>query len=256
MNNPLFLLPPVVNVIVTGLFATVILRQYLNRHRTHQLYWSIALCMAFIATLAYICMLLVHPTSATGMLLFRTYYILGGEVMPAWLGLGSLALVSSQRITRISFIVLCILSVCAAISNFLASIDLQKLSQIAGTPGTGILQPGVWLVLTIVLNTLGVVAVAGGALYSGWKLLRRQASVGGLRTSRVLWANVLIFIGAMLDAAAGSLARFLGLQDTFWLVMAFGWIVLFSGVLLTSRRSSVVKPATSATQETVQPINI
>jgi len=242
MNNPILWVPPIINVLVTGLFALTVFRQYLSRQRLYQLYWSIALCMAFLATLSYITMLLVQPTSAGGVLLFRLYYILG-IVMPAWLGMGSIALVSRPLVTRISFTILLLLSVVGALFILDASINLQVLSQIAGTPGTGTLRTGPWLVTTILLNTLGVVAIVAVALYSAWKLLRRQASVGGFRTSNVLWANILILTGALFNGAAGTLARFLGLQSTFWLIMALGWIILFSGVLLASRRSSAVSEA-------------
>lgn len=251
MNDPILFVPPAINVIVTGLFAGVILRQYVTRRHIYQLYWSIALSMAFLATLAYIGMIAVQPTSGAGVLLFRLYYILGGALMPAWLGLGSIALVSSPRVTRISVSALTILSVLAAVLILLAEINMTKLSQIAGTPGTGTLQPGAWLVMTIILNTLGVVAVVGVALYSGWKLLRRQSSVGDMRTSNVLWANILILTGAILNAAAGTLARLLGIQNTFWLIMAVGWIVLFVGVLLANRRTSPSRSSV-APQEAAQ----
>ena len=243
MSNSLLFIPPAINVIVTGLFAGVILRQYIGRHRPYQLYWSIALGMAFLATLFYIGMITVQPTSNTGILLFRLYYILGGALVPAWLGLGSIALVSRPRITRACLIGLSILSVLAAILIFQAGVDMIKLNQIAGTPGTGILQPelGLWLVAIITLNTLGVVAVVGVALYSGWKLARRQSSIGGIRTGNLLWTNIFVLTGAILDGVAGGLARFLGIQSTFWLIMAVGWSVLFAGVLLASRRSSIVR---------------
>ncbi len=237
MGNAILLIPPAVNVIVTAIFAGVILRQYLRRHRSYQLYWSIALGMAFLATLFYACMLVAHPTSGAGIIFFRLYYILGGGLMPSWLGLGSIALVSKPRITRICLVVLSILSVLTAVLIFLAAIDLPRLSQIAGTPGTGILEPGAWLVMTILLNSLGVVAVGGVAIYSGWRLVRRQSQVAGLHTANLLRGNVLILAGALLNGAAGSFARFLGLQSTFWLIMAVGWIVFFIGVLLTGRRA-------------------
>src|SRR5579884_2922715 len=131
MSNPLLLISPLVNVLVTGLFASVVLRQYLARRRIYQLYWSIALCMAFVATLAYINMLLLQPTSPAGTLCFRIYYALGGSIMPAWLGLGSIALVSNERITRICFTTLSILSIVAVELVFGASIDMQQLSRIA-----------------------------------------------------------------------------------------------------------------------------
>lgn len=242
MNNLSALLPPVVNILVTGLFAGMVLRQYFNRHRASQLYWAIALSMAFLATLAYVLMIIVQPTSTAGIFLFRVYYTLGGALVPAWLGLGSIALVSSPRITRMSLIALSLLSVLATVLIFLATINLPKLTQIAGTPGTGTLQPGFWLVTLIVLNTLGVVAVVGVAISSGWKLIRRQSSMGrNTHTSNVLWTNVFILIGEILNAVAGSLARFMGVENIFWLIMALGWIVLFIGVLLASRRSSTSK---------------
>ena len=240
-NNSILLLFAVVNVVVTGLFAGAVLRQYARRKRPSQLYWSIALIMAFLATLAYVLMVIVGPTSSIGVALFRIYYIFGAALVPAWLGLGSIALVASPRITRICLIILCALSLLAIVLISTATINMSKLSQIAGTPGTGILEPGAWLVTIIILNTLGVLAVVGVALYSGWKLIRRQSSVAGIQTINLLWANVLILAGDLLNAAAGSLARFFGLQSSFWVIQAFGWTVFFAGVLIASHR-----PATAS----------
>src|SRR6266487_6721855 len=124
MNMLISLLYPIVNIIVTGLFAGVVLRQYLQRHRTYQLYWAIALSMAFVATLAYVFMMVAQPDSETGILFFRLYYILGAALMPAWLGLGSIALVTSTRFTRICLAVLCVLSVLATLLIASASVDM------------------------------------------------------------------------------------------------------------------------------------
>jgi len=194
--------------------------------------------MAFLATLAYVLMVIVGPTSNIGVALFRLYYIFGAALVPAWLGLGSIALVASARVTRICLIVLVALSLLAVVLISTATINLSKLSGIAGTPGTGIIEPGAWLITIIILNTLGVLAVVGVALYSGWKLIRRQSSVAGIQTINLLWANVLILVGDLLNAAAGSLARFFGLQSSFWIIQAFGWTVFFAGVLIASRRST------------------
>ena len=240
MNNLILLLYPGINILVTGLFAGVVLRQYAQRHRMYQLYWGIALFMAFVATLAYTSMILVQPTSNTGVLFFRLYYILGAALMPSWLGLGSIALVARANITRVCLVVLCVLSLLAALLISIAGIDMQQLSQIAGTPGAGILQPqlGAWLITIIVMNTLGVLAVVGVAIYSAWKLIQRQG------TSSLLWANVLILGGDLINATAGTTAR-LGVKNIFWLVMTLGWIVFFIGVLLASsprRHAPAAKP--------------
>lgn len=236
----------IVNVVVTGLFAGMVTRQYARRHRVYQLYWTIGLLMAFFATLSYILMILAQPTSSAGIAFFRLYYILGAALTPAWLGLGSIALVTSPRVSRISMIVLSILSILAAVLIAIAGINEPALSKVAGTPGTGVLLPGAWLVTIIVLNSLGVLAVVGVALYSGWKLMRRQASVAGFHPGNLLWANVLIFVGDILNALAGTAARAFGLNSSFWLIMALGWIVFFSGVLLTSRRSVTSRSSTES----------
>lgn len=237
-NTSILLLFAIVNVVVTGLFAGVVLRQYMRRRRASQLYWSIALTMAFLATLAYVFMVIVGPTSNAGIALFRVYYIFGAALVPAWLGLGSIALVASPGVTRICLISLSVLSALAIVLISTANINKTNpnLIHVAGTPGTGILDPGAWLVTIIVLNTLGVLAIVGVAVYSGWKLVRRQSSVAGIQTINLLWANICILVGVLLNAAAGSLARFFGLQGSFWIIQAFGWTVFFAGVLLASRR--------------------
>ena len=242
-NNSILLLFAIVNVVVIALFTGVVLSQYLRRHRVYQLYWSIALAMAFIATLAYVLMIIAGPTSNAGIIFFRLYYILGGALTPAWLGLGSIALVTSPRVTRTCLLILSVLSIVAIVLVATAGIDIRALGQIAGTPGTGILQPsfGAWTLMIITLNTLGVLAVVGVAVYSGWKMVRRQSNISGFRASNLLWANVLILVGELLNAAAGSFARFFGLESSFWLIMSLGWVVFFAGVLLTSRRPATAR---------------
>lgn len=78
--------------------------------------------------------------------------------------------------------------------------------------------------------------MVGVAVYSGWKLARRQSSVAGIQTINLLWANVMILVGVLLNAAAGTLSRFFGLDSSFWIIQALGWTVFFGGVLLASRR--------------------
>lgn len=241
-NNTILVIFAAVNVVVTGLFAGLVTRQFVKRHRIYQLYWMIALLMAFFATLSYICMVLVGPTSSAGMVFFRLYYILGAALAPSWLGLGSIALVTGPRTTRITFLALLLVSAITAALIAVNPIDphggMNNLAHVAGTAGTGILQLGVWLAFTITLNTLGVLAVVGVAAYSGWKLWRRASSVAGFQPGNLLWANVLILVGDLLNAYAGSSARGGFLTNSFWLVMALGWTVFYIGVILTGRRKA------------------
>lgn len=237
-NTTLLVIFAIANVIVTGLFAGLVTRQYAKRRRIYQLFWMLALLMAFFATLSYVCMALVGPTTGAGILFFRLYYILGAALAPSWLGLGSIALVTGERTTRITFFILLVASALTAFLIAINPIDLHNLSQVVGTPGAGILQPGIWLILTITLNSLGVLAVVGVAAYSGWKLRRRAKSVAGFDPRNLLWANILILVGDLLNAAAGTSARAFGLESSFWLIMALGWIAFFTGVVLTGKRKA------------------
>ena len=246
-QNAFLVVFAIINVIVVAIFAGTILRQYLRRRRESQLYWALALLMAFIATLAYILMVAGTPDSQMGQFYFRLYYTLGAALTPAWLGLGSLALVLGKRVVRTICFLLCGASLLAVVAISEATINTAALSKVAGTPGTGVLEPGLWLPVLIVLNTLGVIFLAGVAIYSGWQLVRRRSSVAGFQPGNLLWANVLILAGALFNAAAGSLARAFGLSGSFWLIMALGWIIFYCGVLLTSKRKAVVTQATSAT---------
>jgi hypothetical protein len=247
MNNAWLLIFPLINVVVTALFAGTILRQYVQRHRIYQLFWSVALSMGFLGTLAYVLMVAAGPTSSAGVVFFRLYYILGAGLTPSWLGMGSVALVASKRIRNICLALLCVLSLLAIIFIGLAGIDMQQLGHVAGTPGTSILLPafGAWTLTIIIANTLGVLAVVGVALYSAWKLVRRQATVAGFHAGNLFWANILIVVGDLLNGLAGATARVFG--NGFWLIMALGWIVFFSGVLLTSAARSR-RPATETKQ--------
>ncbi len=242
-QNTILVIFAIINVIVVGIFAATILRQYLRRKRLAQLYWSVALFMAFVATLAYILLVLGTPVDENGRFFFRLYYTLGAALTPAWLGLGSLALVTKKRVVQTFFFLLCAASLLAVVTISEAPMNTQALASVAGTPGTGVLvQTGGWLPTIIVLNSLGVFAIVGVALYSGWQLLRRRTLVGGLAVINLLWANLLILTGALLNAAAGTLSRVLGLSSSFWLVMALGWLVFYLGVVLIGRRKRIAAP--------------
>ncbi|MDQ6660943.1 MAG: hypothetical protein M3Z24_08260, partial [Chloroflexota bacterium] len=192
----------------------------------------------------------VNPSSSAGVFFFRLYYMLGAALMPAWLGLGSVALVMDKRFTRVMLMILLTLSIFAIVFLFQAVVDIQKLSQVVGSAGAGVFHPAEWLGTIIILNTLGVVEVVAVAIYSGWQVLRRQSS------PHLLWANILILAGDLINAAAGSSAR-LGLGLAFWLVMAVGWSVFFVGVVLASQRRSLpilARAKTSAVSLQGQPV--
>jgi len=212
---------PIAVSALSALFAAVLLGQYIRRRRPYQLIWTLALTMSALASMAYVWAL--PPTSSP--LAFRAYYALGGALMPAWLGLGSVYLVMPQRGAERLAGALTTLSAIAAGAVIAAPLDLAALHGLQGGPGTGILLPGAWLPLTVVLNTLGVAAVVGVAVYSGMLAARRRGD------SWLLGSNALIAAGDLVVGAAGAMAR-TGRPELFWVTMLAGWAIIFAGFML------------------------
>ncbi|MFI5269531.1 MAG: hypothetical protein ACHQ7M_19310, partial [Chloroflexota bacterium] len=187
-----------------------------------QLVWMVALLMSTLASALYV--LALPPQSSQ--LAFRGYYVLGGLLMPAWLGLGSIYLVAPRRIADLSLAGLVNVGALGAGAVFSASVDPGALERLNGGPGSGVLEPGPWLPITILLNTCGVLAVVGVAIYSAVRLRQRRGS------GQLVTANALIALGDLVVGVAGSMAR-TGRPELFWVTMLAGWVVIFVGFLLT-----------------------
>jgi hypothetical protein len=217
---------PLAVALVSAAFAGMVLQQYVARRRPHQLIWAIALLMSALGSGAYV--LALPPGSSPTA--FRIYYALGGMLMPAWLGLGSIFLAAPRRLADAALAFLVNASALGLGALLVADLDQNQLAVLNGGPGTRLVETGPWLPITILLNTLGVVAVVGVAVHSAIQLARRKGS------ARLLTANGLIAAGVIIVGIAGSLAR-TGLPQLFWVTMLAGWIVIFAGFLTASAGS-------------------
>lgn len=231
---------PWIVLLVSAAFGLTVFRQYQQRRRLYQLVWAISLAMAAAASLAYVMFL----GAGHAEIFFRLYYILGALLMPIYLGMGSLLLAArSPKAAR--YARWCLYALIAASAAGIAvlltnPIDQSALRALNGGPGTGVYGAGPYLLFTILFNTIGVAWVVGVAIYSGWQRWRR-ASFG-----RLVGANLLIALGDLTIGAAGSMAR-LGAGGGFWLTMAIGWVIIFSGFLLTFNIQRTAVAAASGT---------
>lgn len=213
---------PIAVAVISLVFAATVLQQYLSKRKPHQLVWSVALAMSAAAAAAYVFALPpVHSQAG-----FRAYYWLGALCMPAWLGLGSIYLVAPRKAADRALGFLINASLLGAAAIWAAPVDLPAFSALDGGPGTSVLQPGPWLPLLILLNTLGVAAVVVVAIYSGIRAARRRMP------GRLLLANACIAAGDLVIGVAGSMAR-VGFPGLFWITMSVGWVIIFAGFLLT-----------------------
>jgi hypothetical protein len=201
-------------------------RQWQARRRPYQAAWLVALVMAAVAAGSYAIFLVTGRPA----LLFRLYYLFGAALNVAFLGLGSLYLVL-QRDLRPLVIVLIVASIVTAAAIFAAPINAAELASATGA-GINVLEAGPWQPLLIVMNSFGTICLVGVALYSA---VRTWLSHQHLERAV---ANVVIAIGALTIAGAGTFARLAG-AGAFWVIMLIGWTVMFGGFMATARRSAV-----------------
>ncbi len=215
---------PLIVAVISLAFGGTVLAQWTRRRRPQQLVWGVALLMAAAASFAFVGFL-----SDGSELLFRLYYVFGGLLMAAYLGMGSLYIALDKRVADLVLAALVIVSALGVALILVAPINAATLHAVQHTSGAGsnVLKPGLWLLPLILLNIFGAAAVIGVALYSAFKVLRRQAP------GRFAAANVTIAAGTIIISAAGSAAR-LGSPNLFWATMAVGWVVIFAGFLLTT----------------------
>lgn len=211
--------------VVCLIFAVQTGNDFRQRRRPYQAIWTAALVMSTIGSLGYA--VAVQWGSELG---FRLYYIFGALAVAPVMGMGSVYLSMSRRLADRLMWLISVLIVVGAILLFGADIDRAALTALSGGSGQGVLLPGPWLFTMILLNLFGTVAVAGIAVYSAWRALRNKSDVG------FMWGNLVIGLGFLIVAMAGSVARWFPAWDGgFWMAMALGWLVAYVGFRVVTK---------------------
>ncbi len=207
---------PLVSSIISLIFALTILDQFFARRKPYQLIWAIGLFMYFISTGT------EFWTQAWGLneTVYRLWYLFGAIFVAAYLGMGTLYLLTPRRTARIILVILLVASLYAAFRVFTASIDLSTIQYLSGKA-----MPGGIRLMTPFFNTFGTIALVGGAIYSAWVFWRRR-----FMPHRVV-SNILIAVGAILPAVGGTSMRLGGALQLFYLLELLGVIIIFVGFL-------------------------
>ncbi len=207
---------PLISSIVALIFAITVFDQFFAKKKPYQFWWAIGLLMYFVST---------GTEFWTGMwglseTVYRLWYLFGAILVVAYLGMGTIYLLVRRRIANIILAVLLAVSIFAAFRVFAASIDLSTLNYLSGTA-----MPEEIRRMTPFFNTFGTVALVGGAIYSAVIYWRRRDM-----PHRVI-SNALIAGGAILPALGGTLMRFRGSVETFYILELLGIIIIFIGFL-------------------------
>lgn len=221
---------PLLSTAIMAIFVAAVFQRYLQHRVPHLLLWSIGLSMFTIASAAQI-----YATFAWNEHAFRAWYALGAMLSAAWIGQGTVFLLT-RRVWAIRILwALIVISVVGAIGVWLMPLNAEAFNPNLHLSDKEqyqqILPEGAWVRgLTPLLNVYGLVALVGGALYSAWLFWRKR-----VMANRVL-GNIVIAIGALVIGSAGVLARF-GLGEYHYLGQLVSAALMFSGFLLASARS-------------------
>lgn len=222
--------------IIGILFTLAVFNQYLSRGKPYQLIWSLGLLLYTIGAFIW----LLREAMGTSDTIFRLWYLTGAMLVPAYLGTGTVWLLAPRGVSRVVTAVLLLVSVVAL--ALVLSVSLR--SPLAHLPDSSALTardpvtgesffPAYVVVLTILLNTYGTIALVGGALWSVWQGWRQRREEGGPAARRRAFSNSLIAVGAILPALGGSLEATRIAQPHLWMLL-IGLLVLFAGFLVSA----------------------
>jgi hypothetical protein len=219
-------------------FGVVVLQRYFRKRQIFNLFWGVGLLMfgvgAFTEGYLY---------SAWSEPLFRAWYVFGAMLNAGWLGHGSLTLLVRRPWVGVLTIGIVVLSLIGIVAVF--TIPLNATAYTAGIPISdqykSILPKGAPVrMLTPLFNVYGTIFLVGGAFFSALQYRRKQATAG------LVVGNLLIALGALVIAAAGTITRlfFGGLLPVSELIAA---VLMFTGFIVASAPAKAL-PAESAGQ--------
>lgn len=233
---------PFTSTVITAVFAAAVFLRYTRRGGMHSLMWGIGLALYGLGTFSEAFLGL-----AWSPLMLRIWYICGAMLTAAWLGQGTIyLLVRKPGVAHASMIGLALVSLVAIATVLSAPLIAGTTYNIhlpASVQYKDILSRGaLTIVLTILLNIFGTLALVGGAIYSAFIFWRKR-----VLPNRVI-GNVLIAAGALLPASAGTFVK-LGLADWLYLSELLGATVMFIGFLQATAAqpspASTLQPAAS-----------
>jgi hypothetical protein len=216
---------PFLSTLVTFAFAAAVFARFLMRRGLHLLLWTIGLLFFSIGTLSEA----ILAFTFSGLVL-KLWYLSGAMLTAAWLGQGTIHLLVRKRgiawtltgilsavsLLAVSLVMLAPLTPAAASYNVTMAISSQYKDIL--TRGS------LTILLTILLNIYGTLALVGGAIYSAFIFWRKQVLL-----NRMI-GNMLIAIGALAPAMAGSFVK-AGLVDALYVSELIGVVLMYIGFI-------------------------
>jgi hypothetical protein len=214
---------PFISCSVSLIFAFFVFRRYFVRKGLHLLLWGIGMLFYGVGGFCEAAYIVAgwHP------LIFRLWYLFGAILVAAWLGQGTVYLLTRRRLAHALMIVLGLASIFAVVQVFNARLDPTQMTGGLHTgselSGLAIVSPGV-RVLTPFFNIYGTLTLVGGAIWSAVIFWRKH-----ILLHRVI-GNVFIAVGAILPAFGGTFSRF-GISGSLYWTELVGAVLMFIGFI-------------------------
>ncbi|HEX9029908.1 MAG TPA: hypothetical protein VF823_12090 [Anaerolineales bacterium] len=236
---------PVFSTIITFAFAVAVFNRYRYKKGNHLLMWGIGLILYGLGTLTEVILGLTFSPLA-----LKVWYLSGAMLTAAWLGQGTIFLLIRRRgvapaltalLALVSLLAIYLL-LAAPITQAAASYDVAK--PVSMQYREILTRGGLVILLTILLNIYGTIALVGGAAYSAYLFWRKR-----VLASRVL-GNILIALGALMPAMAGSLVK-AGLADWLYVSELLGAVIMYIGFIQSTAGKPVEQTVAAPSQASV-----
>ena len=216
---------PLITSIIGLVYVALLLVQWYRRRKPHQLAWAFGF---FLYALAAFMEFYSEYTQNWDPTVYRLYIVFAAS-MVGFLGLGTLYLVVRRRIWGHLYLAFNLVMLAIFMwGAFNAPLDYEALQPGIVVGGAGLGPAGTFpRIMSLVFNIPGTLLLLGGSIYSIIKFWPKKAY-----RYRV-WANVLIIVGTLAIAGAGSMARAGATQGLYFAEMIASAILL-AGFLLAS----------------------
>ena len=236
---------PLATAILGFVYVGLLLKQFVERRKMHQLMWAVGFLFYAVAA---VMEFYSGITGSWDQSLYRVYIVLAASLV-GFLGNGTLYLVAKKRIwgdLYLAFNIVCLaIFLYGTMTVTLVPEALTQAGIIVG--GNGLGASGTFpRLMSLPFNIPGSLILLGG---SAWSIVKFWPK----REYRYrAWANVLIFIGTLIIAAAGSMARLGGTGALYAAEMVASAILLW-GFLLAGTLEKGAKAIKATHQSSAPP---
>ena len=231
---------PVATALLGFAFAWLVFDQWLHRHKPHQLAWSVGLLMYAVAA---VMEAVSEFTGDWSPLVYRIYIVLAAS-MVGYLGLGSYYLLAKKKTGPHIYLGMILgWELVFVWGVFNTTLRLDKLVPGITVGGQALGAASTFpRIMSLPFNITGSIFLLGGALISIWRFARKR------EFAYRMWANVLIALGTLLIAGAGSMAR-AGFSGALYPGEMFASALLLAGFLMAGTLDKGAKEAVAHGRE-------